>query len=58
LPCFTHGPQSKRLRARFESTGPGHYGIFIKGLVWLLVIGIVLFAATSLSAFVKHKTSS
>jgi hypothetical protein len=34
------------------------FGIFIKGLVWLLVIGIVLFVATSLSAFVKHKTSS
>lgn len=34
------------------------FGIFIKGLAWLLIIGIVLFAATSLSALVRHKTSS
>jgi len=33
-------------------------GFVIKGLFWLAVIGLVLFAATALFGWVKNKTSA
>ncbi|MEV4604705.1 hypothetical protein AB0K15_46045 [Amycolatopsis sp. NPDC049253] len=31
-------------------------GIAVKGLVWLLILGVVLFAATAAIGFVKRKS--
>ncbi|MEA5365205.1 hypothetical protein VA596_37135 [Amycolatopsis sp., V23-08] len=31
-------------------------GIVVKGLFWLLVVGVVLFVATGVIGFVKRKT--
>ncbi len=33
-------------------------GVFIKGLVWLLIVGIVLFVATAVIGFVKREALS